>query len=128
MNGNRSIRMAPSIVVEVWRYMVCKQNVSHKSEMAGPFSRSDTIINKTFTFLFSHSQNQKQHKTQQQKHGRVSMTFYSVTFYARKVMFRHFKYKLLALGIFTELRAFSLDDILQVPIFHSPEGNHLSSF
>ena len=25
--------------------------VSHKSEMAGPFYRSDTIINKHFTFL-----------------------------------------------------------------------------
>jgi hypothetical protein len=29
-----------------------QQKVSHKSEMAGPFSRSDTIINKTFTFTF----------------------------------------------------------------------------
>ena len=26
--------------------------VSHKSEMAGPFNRGDTIINKHFTFYF----------------------------------------------------------------------------
>ena len=26
--------------------------VSHKSEMAGPFNRGDTIINKHFTLLF----------------------------------------------------------------------------
>ena len=26
--------------------------VSHKSEMAGPFNRGDTIINKHFTFTF----------------------------------------------------------------------------
>jgi hypothetical protein len=32
------------------KYMVCKQKVSYKSEMAGPLSRDDTIINKTFTF------------------------------------------------------------------------------
>jgi hypothetical protein len=28
--------------------MLCKQKVSHKSEMAGPVSRDGTIINKTF--------------------------------------------------------------------------------
>jgi hypothetical protein len=38
----------PGIVVRVGRYMVCKQKVSHMSEMAGPFSRGDTIINKTY--------------------------------------------------------------------------------
>jgi hypothetical protein len=38
----------PGMVIRVGRYMVCKQKVSHKSEMAGPFSRGDTIINKTF--------------------------------------------------------------------------------
>ena len=27
--------------------------VSHKSEMAGPFNRGDTIINKHFTFIDS---------------------------------------------------------------------------
>ena len=27
--------------------------VSHKSEMAGPFNRGDTIINKHFTLLYS---------------------------------------------------------------------------
>jgi hypothetical protein len=30
------------------RYMLCKQKVSHKSEMAGLFSRGDTILNKSF--------------------------------------------------------------------------------
>ena len=27
--------------------------VSHKSEMAGPFNRGDTIINKHFTFIYN---------------------------------------------------------------------------
>jgi hypothetical protein len=43
----------PGIVVGVGRYMVCKQKASHKSEMAGPFSRGGTIINKTFTITIS---------------------------------------------------------------------------
>ena len=30
--------------------------VSHKSEMAGPFNRGDTIINKHFTFMMLSSQ------------------------------------------------------------------------
>jgi hypothetical protein len=46
----------PGIVVGVGRYsnMVCKQNVSHKLEMAGPFSRGDTIMNKTFFVIKFH--------------------------------------------------------------------------
>jgi hypothetical protein len=40
----------PGIVIGVGRYMVCMQKVSYKSEVAGPFSRGDTVINKTFTF------------------------------------------------------------------------------
>jgi hypothetical protein len=43
-----SIRLAPSIAVGVWRYMVGKQKVYHKLEMDGPFSKGDTVINKTF--------------------------------------------------------------------------------
>ena len=30
---------------------MCQVEVSHKSEMAGPFKRGDTIINKHFTFI-----------------------------------------------------------------------------
>ena len=30
---------------------MCQVEVSHKSEMAGPFKSGDTIINKHFTFL-----------------------------------------------------------------------------
>jgi hypothetical protein len=32
--------------------MCSKKKVSHKSEMAGPLNRGDTIINKHFTFYF----------------------------------------------------------------------------
>jgi hypothetical protein len=47
--GTRSeIAASPGIVVGVWRYMIFKQKVSHKPEMAVPFSRGETIINKTF--------------------------------------------------------------------------------
>jgi hypothetical protein len=38
-------------MVGIGRYMVCNQKVS-QVKMAGPFSRGDTIINKTFTFTF----------------------------------------------------------------------------
>ena len=31
---------------------MCQVEVSHKSEMAGPFNRGDTIINKHFTLLY----------------------------------------------------------------------------
>jgi hypothetical protein len=34
-----------------WEVHGMQANVSHKSEMAGPFSRGDTIINKTFNFI-----------------------------------------------------------------------------
>jgi hypothetical protein len=58
-----SIRLAPDIVVGVGRYMVCKQNVSHKSTRAtagrgqrstSPFSRGDTIMALYFSPILSH--------------------------------------------------------------------------